>query len=82
MSCIVSRKLLDFSSCGVQQEQAPKAKILNRERGRVCEPCLLLPLERSASETGNKSFILTFKYYVWMREKWLLGIWQSGIKKK
>lgn len=58
MSCIVPRKLLDFSSCGVQQEQAPKVKILSRESGRVCEPCLLLPLERSASETGNREFHL------------------------
>lgn len=55
MSCIVPRKILDFSSCDVQQEQAPEAKILNTERegGRVCEPCLLLPLERSTSEMGN-----------------------------
>lgn len=30
MSCVVPRKLQDFSSCGVQQEQAPKAKTLNR----------------------------------------------------
>lgn len=66
MSCIVTRRLLGFSSCGVQLEQDPKKKILKRERGRVSEPCLLLPLERSACEMGNKSLILTFKYYIWM----------------
>lgn len=82
MSCIVPRSLLDFSSGSVQLEQDPKNKILKRERGRVCEPCLLLPLERSICEMGNKSFILTFKHYVWMGKKWLLGIWRSGIIKK
>lgn len=30
----------------------------------------------------QESFVLTFKYYVWMGENWLLGFWQSGVKIK